>query len=85
MITKEREGDRIVAKWWLESQVEPSEYLFDVVDTTYIEDLAFGIEAGCPAGGEVVCWFDDFVVTPEPGTLGLLALGGVAMLRRKRK
>ena len=29
-------------------------------------------------------WMDDVIVTPEPATMGLLVLGGVMMLRRKK-
>ena len=33
---------------------------------------------------EPTFYFDDFSLTPEPATLGLLLLGGLALLRRKR-
>jgi hypothetical protein len=28
--------------------------------------------------------FDNFQLTPEPATMGLLGLGGLALIRRKR-
>ena len=37
-----------------------------------------------PISGDAV-GYDDFVIVPEPATLSLLALGGLALLRRKRK
>jgi hypothetical protein len=39
-----------------------------------------------PEGTGTTVYFDNFIVTPEPATLSLLALGGAAVLvRRKRK
>jgi len=34
--------------------------------------------------GSPVTWVDDFLVIPEPATVGLLALGAVGLLRRRR-
>ena len=39
---------------------------------------------GVKANGSIEASFDNFTV-PEPATMSLLALGGVAMLRRRRK
>jgi len=58
-----------------------------------------GLENGfVPAGGTINCpktggqyirnqfnWWGALLVTPEPATLTLLALGGLALLRRRRK
>ena len=34
---------------------------------------------------EADCYIDDVVITPEPATLSLLALGGLAVLRKRRE
>lgn len=65
-------------------------YVNDVLDTTKSRKTGLTydsivIGSGLNSTGADV-WFDDLVVevVPEPATLGLLALGGLAMLRRRR-
>ena len=38
-----------------------------------------------PASGEGTCLIDNVTLTPEPATMSLLVIGGLAMLRRRRK
>jgi hypothetical protein len=66
-------------------------------DTFELKTLTFdstGVDAGLlgqnlqirlciTEGGEVD--FDDVILTPEPATLGLLSMGALALIRRKRK
>ncbi len=42
-----------------------------------------GVETGSHLAGEIT-WFS-FAITPEPGTLSLLAFSGLALLRRRRR
>jgi hypothetical protein len=48
--------------------------------TTIDQGLLFSIGTNNGAG-----YFDNLVVTPEPATLSLLAIGGLAMLRRRKR
>ena len=47
---------------------------------TYLNEI--DIYSSCSQ--EADCYIDDVVITPEPATLSLLALGGLAVLRRRR-
>jgi len=43
--------------------------------------IIFGYE---PVGGPIYMYMDNVMFTPEPATIGLLGLGGLALLRRKK-
>jgi hypothetical protein len=49
-----------------------------------IEILINGPERGMDSTDERT-WHEGFVVVPEPATMGLLAMGGLAMLKRRRR
>lgn len=44
---------------------------------------AMGMYAGNARSATPTIRYDDFVITPDPATLGLLALGGLGVLRRR--
>ena len=52
-------------------------FIFPTLDGA---DLSWGYEVVTGSGGYV-----EISVTPEPGTMALLALGGLALLRRRRR
>lgn len=66
---------RVVVQYTTGATVNPGEYLGVILGT-----------AGRPTAGYGVCW-DDVTLTavPEPATMGLLALGSVAGLIRRRR
>jgi len=59
-----------------DGHIEPN----PVHEMVEIENLLAGMP-GASAVSEVIV---DTICVPEPATLGLLALGGVALIRRKR-
>ncbi|MFP6878110.1 MAG: PEP-CTERM sorting domain-containing protein [Roseibacillus sp.] len=60
---------------------------FGAVGGEYAGDFVLnypnGVETGSHLAGEIT-WFS-FAITPEPGTLSLLAFSGLALLRRRRR
>ena len=78
---------------WLTSTVA---YTYDSADAGLVGQsleirlLNKGIDMDAPEGAEWDGWdivgveFDNVVLTPEPATLGLLAMSGLALLRRRR-
>jgi hypothetical protein len=49
----------------------------------FVLNFPNGVETGSHLSGEIT-WFS-FAITPEPGTLSLLAFSGLALLRRRRR
>ncbi len=57
---------------------------FTMIDATGIEYRFYAAAQG-NFPSNISAYMDDVYVTPEPATMGLLALGGLALLRRKRR
>jgi hypothetical protein len=62
--------------------------IFSTVNGASQTDLTFTWAPEDAAGGDSTTTYNglvDYVGTPEPGTLGILGIGGVMMMRRRRK
>ena len=60
----------------------------DLMDTTPLAGTGFGLYLYAKSfngHSTITADFDNIAITPEPATLGLLAIGGAALLRRKRR
>ncbi len=80
------DSGRIVCKVWPSSDPEPDTYLFDVTDNTYTSGysaISIGYSGGNTEGSS--WYFDDVVVLPEPMSICLLTVGGLAIIRRPRR
>lgn len=72
-------------QWEYEFGVEATSNPF-LYNGTWITPDQFGIGVGGMGDmGNTAAYLDDVAIVPEPGTIALLGLGGLSVLRRRRK
>ncbi len=84
------EYDIVLGEFTLNSIGRPSSFSYDLnPDLTgqihFTQGEAYGFADGQSFAGTVTKDIDFVVITPEPATIVLLGLGGLAMMRRRRR